>query len=91
MERDLAFVVDKKLPAQDLLDYVEANGGEFLESVEVFDVYFGKGIEEGKKSIALKLAFRHKERTLKEKEIVSTVDDLIEGIETKFQAKLRSK
>lgn len=91
MERDLAFVVDKKLPAQDLLDYVEANGGEFLESVEVFDVYFGKGIEDGKKSIALKLAFRHKERTLKEKEIVPTVDSLIEGIETKFQGQLRSK
>ena len=73
-----------------MLDYVEKEGGELLEAVAVFDVYFGKGIEEGKKSIALKLAFRHAERTLKESEIAHIVDGIIEGIEEKFDAKLRS-
>ncbi|MDD7362527.1 MAG: phenylalanine--tRNA ligase subunit beta [Peptoniphilus sp.] len=91
MERDLAFILDKKLPAQDLLDFVEERGGELLESVDVFDVYFGKGIEEGKKSIALKLEFRHPDRTLKEEEITTTVDELISGIEEHFHARLRSK
>ena len=91
IERDLAFIVDKKLAAQDLLDYVEKEGGELLESVAVFDVYFGKGIEEGKKSIALKLAFRHADRTLKESEIAHIIDGIIEGIEGQFNAKLRSE
>lgn len=91
MERDLAFILDKKLPAQDLLDFVQARGGAFLDRVEVFDVYFGKGIEEGKKSIALKLEFRHPDRTLKEKEITATVDELIAEIEARFSARLRSK
>lgn len=91
VERDLAFVVEKKLPAQKLIDYIEEKGTDLLEEVRVFDVYFGKGIEDGKKSIALKMFFRHQERTLKESEVTEIIDALIEGIESTFDAKLRSE
>jgi len=73
--RDLAIVVDKAMPAGDVEHAVrevaaeEATEGIRVESVRVFDLYEGKGLPEGHKSVALRLVFRHLERTLKDKEV----------------------
>ena len=69
VERDAAFLVDENLPLSNILSVVESEGGALLESVEVFDQFRGKGMAEGKKSLAVRLRYRSKERTLTDEEV----------------------
>jgi phenylalanyl-tRNA synthetase beta chain len=62
--QDVALVVPANVPADDVLDALREGAGELLEDVALFDVYAGKGIEEGKKSLAFGLRFRAADRTL---------------------------
>ncbi|MDQ0676535.1 phenylalanyl-tRNA synthetase beta chain [Pseudarthrobacter siccitolerans] len=62
--QDVAVVVPAKVPADDVLAALREGAGELLEDVALFDVYAGKGIEEGKKSLAFGLRFRADDRTL---------------------------
>ena len=90
MIRDLAFVVEEKLPAGELIEAMRDVDREILESVEVFDVYTGDQVEEGKKSIALKLIFRNKERTLVDEEVNAIVDKILDRVKQEFKASLRA-
>jgi phenylalanyl-tRNA synthetase beta chain len=62
--QDVALVVPQEIPADDVLAALREGAGELLEDVALFDVYAGKGIEEGKKSLAFGLRFRANDRTL---------------------------
>jgi phenylalanyl-tRNA synthetase beta chain len=62
--QDVALVVPQDIPADDVLAALRDGAGELLEDVALFDVYAGKGIEEGKKSLAFGLRFRANDRTL---------------------------
>jgi phenylalanyl-tRNA synthetase beta chain len=62
--QDVALVVPKEIPADDVLAALREGAGELLEDVALFDVYAGKGIEDGKKSLAFGLRFRAADRTL---------------------------
>ncbi len=62
--QDVALVVPADVPADDVLDVLREGAGELLEDVALFDVYSGKGIEDGKKSLAFGLRFRAADRTL---------------------------
>lgn len=62
--QDVALVVPAEVPADDVLAALREGAGELLEDVALFDVYAGKGIEEGKKSLAFGLRFRAADRTL---------------------------
>lgn len=62
--QDVALVVPAEVPADEVLDALREGAGELLEDVALFDVYAGKGIEEGKKSLAFGLRFRAADRTL---------------------------
>lgn len=62
--QDVALVVDRDVVAGDVKATLAEGAGELLESVELFDVYVGQGIEEGKKSLAFALRFRAPDRTL---------------------------
>ncbi|MGM9474563.1 phenylalanine--tRNA ligase subunit beta [Pseudarthrobacter sp. YS3] len=62
--QDVALVVPQDVPAADVLEALREGAGELLEDVALFDVYVGKGIEEGKKSLAFGLRFRATDRTL---------------------------
>lgn len=62
--QDVALIVDASLPAAQLQATLVEGAGELLESIELFDVYSGNGIEEGKKSLAYALRFRAEDRTL---------------------------
>jgi phenylalanyl-tRNA synthetase beta chain len=62
--QDVALVVPKDVPADDVLAALREGAGELLEDVALFDVYAGKGIEDGKKSLAFGLRFRAADRTL---------------------------
>jgi phenylalanyl-tRNA synthetase beta chain len=62
--QDVALVVPQDVPADDVLAALREGAGELLEDVALFDVYSGKGIEDGKKSLAFGLRFRATDRTL---------------------------
>ncbi|WP_426939458.1 phenylalanine--tRNA ligase subunit beta [Pseudarthrobacter sp. S3] len=62
--QDVALVVPQDVPADQVLEALREGAGDLLEDVALFDVYAGKGIEEGKKSLAFGLRFRATDRTL---------------------------
>ena len=69
VERDFAFVLDAKVPAADVIKAAATADRALIESVTVFDVYEGEGIEPGKKSLAISVRLQPKDRTLTEPEI----------------------
>ncbi len=89
VDRDLAFIVDESTEAKSLLDEIRSNGGKLLSNVLIFDVYAGKNIPEGKKSLAFSLIFSSSERTLTDEEVDSTINQIIKAVESKFNAQLR--
>ncbi|MFP4528320.1 MAG: hypothetical protein ACLFQX_07200, partial [Candidatus Kapaibacterium sp.] len=87
--RDLAFVADKDAPAGDIENLIAQTGGKLLAGVRLFDVYTGKSVGDGRKSLAYALEFSSTERTLKDKEVDKIVKKIVKEVENKFNAKLR--
>ncbi len=76
-DRDLALLVPDSLPAAEVEATVREAAGGLLEAVEVFDVYRGRGVPEGVRSIAYRLVFRHAERTLKDEEVDRAIERVL--------------
>lgn len=87
--RDIALVVDENVASGDVVAACAANGGDLLTDAKLFDVYQGKGVEEGKKSLAIALTLQSVERTLEEADIASAVDAVVTAVAEKFDATLR--
>lgn len=87
--RDLAFFVDRKVTADTLLREARASAGPLLESCEFFDVYEGKGVPEGQRSLALRLSFRSGERTLTAAEVLEVEGRIKARLEEGLGARLR--
>lgn len=75
--RDVAFVVDKTVTADTLVNVIRKTGKTLVRDVSVFDVYAGKGVPEGKKSVALGMTLQAPDRTLTTAEIDGLVADVI--------------
>ena len=88
--RDIAVIVDDAIPAADMQKVIEQAAGNILEFVKLFDVYKGKGIAEGKKSVAYSMSLRAADRTLKDEECDNAMQKAIKALEEKFGATLRS-
>ena len=89
VSRDLAFTVPEDLEAGKIVTLIESNGGKYLKSVDIFDVYKGDNIANGKKSVAYSLEFVSNERTLTDEDIDKVISKLIKNIENTFKAELR--
>ncbi|GHE19633.1 phenylalanine--tRNA ligase subunit beta [Halomonas urumqiensis] len=89
VRRDLAFLVAEDLPVQALLDTIGSRAGEWLIEHRLFDVYQGKGVPEGCKSIALGLTWQHPSRTLNDEEINQLVDAIVTETGQHLGAELR--
>ncbi|KAA3661489.1 MAG: phenylalanine--tRNA ligase subunit beta [Calditrichaeota bacterium] len=89
IDRDIALVVDKTIPAQAILETIENTSGKLLRKLLLFDVYEGKGITKGKKSLAFSLEFQSPDRTLKETEINQLMDKILSTLNKKYSAELR--
>ncbi|GAB4331333.1 MAG: phenylalanine--tRNA ligase subunit beta [Calditrichia bacterium] len=89
IERDLALLVDDDVAAQKILDLVRQNGGKHLVYADIFDVYRGKQIESGKKSVAVRMRFQSREKTLTEEEIGNALNKVLKACEKQLNAKLR--
>lgn len=87
--RDIAILVDSAVPSQDLVIAAKNAGGNNLKNVTIFDIYTGKPIPEGKKSIALGLVFQSPEKTLTDKDTQKAWDNILKALEKEFNAKLR--
>ncbi|MBH0163381.1 phenylalanine--tRNA ligase subunit beta [Fictibacillus sp. 7GRE50] len=87
--RDIALVVDQQLPAGDLTTVIQAAGGELLKEVNLFDLYEGEKMEEGKKSLAFSLKYFDPERTLTDEEVVTAHNRVLKSLEERFGAQLR--
>ena len=89
VKKDIAIVVDDKVTSKDIEVNIKKAGGSLLSSSEVFDIYTGKGIPEGKKSLAYSLTFASQNRTLTDDEINKAVEKIIERLEKELKAELR--
>jgi phenylalanyl-tRNA synthetase beta chain len=89
VRRDLAFVVDRAMPAQELVDSVMADRPPFVEGFDVFDSYVGSGIESGKKSLAFRVLLQDTRKTLTDVEVDSSIARLVEIIATRHDGRLR--
>ena len=89
VSRDLAILVDRDVTSVALMEEIQANAGDHLKNLKVFDVYSGEGIDPKRKSVAFNLTFQHPSRTLNEDEVNSPVAAIVERLEDKFDASLR--
>ncbi len=89
VSRDLNVIVDESAPAAAVVDRVRAVGIESLREVTVFDVYRGKGLEPGRKSLALRLIFQSFSGTLKDQDIDGSLDLVIANLKEFLGAETR--
>ena len=90
VRRDLAVVVDKSVPAEELMENVRTVAGTYLTDLTLFDVYEGKGIDPKRKSLALGLTFRDQSRTLADDDVNLAVGQVIDLLEKNYKAELRN-
>lgn len=87
--RDIAVVCDEAVTVAALSDCIRAAGGKLLRSVELFDIYRGKGIASGSKSAAFRLTLRADDRTLTDSDSDGVVSAVLAALEKELNAKLR--
>ena len=86
--RDLAIVAPVSVTSGDIVALIKEHGGEYLESVSIFDVYEGEHIEAGYRSLAYNLQFRSMDGTLNDEDIDGAIQAIIDALATK-NCKLR--
>lgn len=89
IRRDLALLVDKTISYSELYELAKKNKSPFLKKINLFDVYEGQNLPEGKKSYALSFELLNEEKTLEEKEISEVMTSLIKSFEKELKAELR--
>ncbi len=87
--RDIAMLVPESLAAVKIVDCIKAEKAKEIERVQIFDVYRGKGVPEGHKSIAVRVRYRSFERTLAEEEITSLHNKIISNLIEKLNVTMR--
>lgn len=88
-KRDLAVVVDLETGVGDVLSEIRRAGGASLEKARLLSVYTGDRVESGKKSVAVSLSFRAAEGTMKDEQVETLMQKILERLEKKFKARLR--
>jgi len=89
--RDAAMIVGEEIPAQELFDTIKGLGVNLLEEVNVFDVYYGGNIPEGKRSIAVRLMYRSPDRTLTDEEVNVAHAAILSNLKDRFGIEVRGE
>ena len=89
VRRDLAVIIEEKIPAESILKIVRKESGEWLTNSVIFDVYQGDNLEEGHKSVAFGLTLQHPSRTLKDEEVNEVVDRVVASLKEQLNVTLR--
>lgn len=87
--RDIALLVDEDVAVGDIENVIREAGTEILREVKLFDIYRGKQVEEGKKSVAFNLTYRHNDRTLTEEDVAAAHGQVLQAVKEKMDAVLR--
>lgn len=90
VERDLAVVVEREFPSQQIISWIKNRGEALIDYIEVFDQYVGSPIPAGKKSLAYRISYRADDRTLTDAEVNPLHQNLVDQIATFFGAQVRS-
>ena len=91
IKKDMAFIVDKNTSSKEIETEIKRAGGRLLTNIDVFDVYTGENVKDNEKSIAYNLTFSSTEKTLTDEEVMEVFNNIINKVETKLNAKLRSE
>ena len=89
-ERDFAFIVDRKVKVQDLVSAISSIDKNLISNIKVFDVYEGDNIPQNQKSVAISVTIQSLEKTLTDNDLEKTNNLIIETVENKTGAKIRS-
>ncbi len=89
ISRDIALLVDEDVAVGDIENVIREAGTEILREVKLFDIYRGKQVEEGKKSVAFNLTYRHNDRTLREEDVAAAHGQVLQALKEKMDAVLR--
>lgn len=89
VKRDLAIIVDKDIDSGRIEKIFKNNSNNLLKNIELFDIYTGNQINKGKKSMAYKLTFQSKEKTLVDEDINSLIDNMLFDLKEQLGAYLR--
>ena len=87
--RDIALLVDEDMEVGSIEAVIREFGGRILEDVRLFDVYRGKQVDEGKKSVAFSLIYRDKDKTLTDEEVTEVHSGVLDALKDKLNAVLR--
>lgn len=90
VKRDLALLIDKTVSYFDLHNSVSQLNLELIKNIQLFDVYEGDKLPEGKKSYAMSFVLQNEEKTLSDVEIEKTMNELIRNFQQNFNAELRN-
>ena len=91
IKKDVAFVVDNNIKSLDITNTIKKVGTQLIKDIDIFDLYTGNNIIGSKKSIAYTLTFNSSDRTLTEEEVDKIFRNIIEKVETTYNAKIRDK
>jgi phenylalanyl-tRNA synthetase beta chain len=89
VKRDVALVVDRIVPAGDVIGAFKDMGPDILSEVGVFDVYEGDQIEQGKKSLGVGIVYSSEKKTLTDEEVEKVHRKLVDRVVKKFDARIR--
>lgn len=87
--RDIAMLVNQDQSHGQIVDLIRDHGGQYLQSVDLFDLYQGDKIEAGKKSLAYHLIFQNPSATLKDEDIQQAMDDIVEVLQKELAIEIR--
>jgi len=87
--RDFAFIFDKEIKYNSVIDFIKKNSSELLKSVRIFDLFENESLGKDKKSLAFALEYYSKDRTLTEEEVEKDFRSIIAAVTKKFSAQLR--
>ena len=90
IDKDLAFVVDKKVDAANILSAAKNAYRNFITDARIFDIYEGENLPENKKSVALSVTFQPKEQTFTDKDIENLMNKIIVEVGKKTGGELRN-
>ena len=82
-------VVDEDVLVQDIEKIIKSKSGNILESLNIFDIYRGSQVPEGKKSISYSIIFRDRSKTLNDKEINKLIEIILNALKLSLGAELR--
>ena len=85
----MSFIVNKSVHSSSFENVIKSAAGKFFKDIEIFDVYEGKGIEEKKKSIAISVSWQSTKQTLKDADIDSAVERIVNSMKKELGGELR--